>query len=59
MGGINCKRMFAQLDIINMAWLYITEMAVYRRDKAEYQNIYKRNKPICPNLVEDYQRILK
>jgi hypothetical protein len=47
-------RILPVLDVINTAWEYILEVAQYRQDKEAYQILYNRDRPILPNLIEDF-----
>lgn len=47
-------RLLPQLDVLDMTWQYIIEVAVYRQDPAEYEREFKRVHPIPPNLIEEF-----
>src|SRR3990167_7229156 len=44
-------RLLPQLDIIDLVWQYIIEVAAYRRDTEEYERVYKQKMPKIPNLI--------
>ncbi len=47
-------RLLPQLDIIDIMWQHITEIAMYRQDAEQYDRIYKRKRPIPPNLIDEF-----
>ena len=47
-------RLFPLLDMINTGREFILEIALYRQDKGAYKAKYNREKPISPNLLEEY-----
>ena len=47
-------RLFPLLDMINTGREFILEIALYRQDAGAYKAKYSREKPISPNLLEEY-----
>lgn len=47
-------RLFPILDMIRIGRLYVLEIALYRQDKEEYKRIFKRTRPIPPDLLDEY-----
>ncbi len=46
-------RMFPLLDIINAGQQYCLEIALFRQDPEEYEYLFKKARPIMPNLLDD------
>lgn len=49
-------RLLPQLDVLNMMWAYVIEIAFYRQDADEYQEIFDKEVPIPPNPVNEFIR---
>ena len=47
-------KLLPQLDIIDLVWQYITEIAAYRLDAVEYERVYKHKRPTPPNLIDEF-----
>ena len=47
-------RLLPQLDIIDLMWQHLIEIAVFRQDADEYEQIYNRKRPIPPNLIDEF-----
>ena len=46
-------RLFPMLDVINLGRQYCLEIAIYRQDADEYKRLFKRLRPVAPNLLEE------
>ena len=47
-------RLLPQLEIINIMWSYVIEVAFYRQDADEYERVYMQKKPATPNLLDEF-----
>ncbi len=47
-------RLFPQLDMINAGRAYVLEIALYRQDKEAYKEEFGRERPIPPNLLDEF-----
>jgi hypothetical protein len=47
-------RLLPQLDLIDLVWQYAIEIAAYRQDASEYEEVYNKKKPIPPNLIDEF-----
>ncbi|KKL61467.1 hypothetical protein LCGC14_2195020 [marine sediment metagenome] len=47
-------RLFPQLDIIDLMWQHVIEVATFRQDQDNYARVYGRPRPIPPNLIEEF-----
>ena len=47
-------RLLPSLDLINTMWQYALEIATYRQDMERYEETYKREQPVPPNLMDEY-----
>jgi len=47
-------RYFPMLDTINLGRQYCMEVAIYRQDKKVYKVKFNKEKPIMPNLLEEF-----
>lgn len=47
-------RLLPQLDVIDVAWDYVIQIAVFRQDSTEYERVYKQRRPIPPNFISDF-----
>jgi len=47
-------KLLPQLDIIDMVWQYVIEIAAYRQNAVEYEKVYSRRQPQTPNLIEAF-----
>ncbi len=47
-------RWFPQLDMINTMRKYCLEIAYYRENKAHYQKLYKRIRPVSPDALDEF-----
>src|SRR3972149_5906509 len=47
-------KLLPQLDVIDLVWQYIVEIAAYRQDAVEYERVYKYKRPVVPNLIDEF-----
>ncbi len=47
-------RLFPQLDIIDLMWQHVIEVATFRQDQDNYALVYGRARPVPPNLIEEF-----
>lgn len=47
-------RLLPQLDVINLMWSNVIEIATFRQDAVLYAELYKRDKPVHPNLYDEF-----
>ncbi len=47
-------KLLPQLDIIDLVWQYIIEVAAYRLNTKEYERVYKQKMPKVPNLIDEF-----
>ncbi len=47
-------RLLPQLDIIDLMWQHVIEVATFRQDQDAYAVAYGRPRPIPPNLIEEF-----
>src|SRR3990172_91365 len=47
-------KLLPQLDVIDLVWQYIVEIAAYRLDAVEYERVYKHKRPTPPNLIDEF-----
>ena len=47
-------RLLPQLDIVDVMWQHIIEIALFRQDAGEYEQEFKRGRPIPPNLINEF-----
>lgn len=47
-------RLLPQLDMIGLVWQYCIEIALCRQNYEDYESTYKRDKPIPPNLLDEF-----
>lgn len=47
-------RLLPQLDIIDMMWQYVLEVALFRYDAKEYERQFGQERPIPPNLIDEF-----
>ncbi len=47
-------RLLPQLDIIDLVWQYIIEVAIYRQNNVEYKRLYERDEPVPPSLLGEF-----
>jgi len=47
-------RIFPILDLINAGRQHVIEIAVYRQDSEAYKKLFKKPRPILPNLLDEY-----
>jgi len=47
-------KLLPQLDIFDLMWQHYIELATYRQDVEEYEDIYKKEAPIFPNLIDEF-----
>lgn len=48
-------RLFPQLDMINLGRRYCLEVAYYRQDKENFKRLFKKDSPIQPDLIDEFQ----
>ena len=46
-------RLFPVIEIINHLWSDVLEVAYYRQNKDEYQRVFKKKRPLSPNLLAE------
>ena len=47
-------RLLPQLNIISLQWDHTLEIALYRQDSNEYERLFEKKQPVCPNLLDEY-----
>ncbi len=47
-------RLLPQLDIIDLMWQYVIEVATFRQDQANYSTVYGKVRPTPPNLISEF-----
>lgn len=47
-------RLLPQLDIIDLSWKHVLEIATYRQDADEYKAQFKQDKPVPPSLIDEF-----
>ena len=47
-------RLLPQLDIIDLVWQYIVEIGTYRQDSKLYKELYNKEVPEPPNLIDEF-----
>ncbi len=47
-------RLFPLIDVINTGRQYCLEVAVYRQNADEYSRVFKKKRPISPNLLDEF-----
>ncbi len=47
-------RLLPQLDIIDLMWQHVIEVATFRQDQDAYARVYGRPRPVPPNLIEEF-----
>ncbi len=47
-------RLLPQLDIIALMWQNVIEIAAFRQDTVEYAKVYKRTRPVAPDLHDEF-----
>lgn len=47
-------RLLPQLDIVDVMWQYVFEVALFRQDATEYERVFGKERPIPPNLIEEF-----
>lgn len=47
-------RLFPLIDIINTGRQYCLEVAVFRQSADEYLKVFKKKRPISPNLLDEF-----
>src|SRR4030043_641351 len=45
-------RLLPQLDIIDMMWRYLIEIASFRQDADEYEKVFKKKRPVPPSIID-------
>ena len=45
-------RLLPQLDMVELVWQHVIEVATYRQDSVEYARLYKMEQPIPPNIID-------
>lgn len=43
-----------QLDIVDMVWQYAIEVALFRQDANEYEQLFGKKRPVPPNLIDEF-----
>lgn len=43
-----------QLDIVDVVWQYVIEVALFRQDTKEYERVFEKKRPIPPNLIDEF-----
>tara|TARA_Y100000310_G_C20670663_1_gene810088 strand:- start:882 stop:1391 length:510 start_codon:yes stop_codon:yes gene_type:complete len=44
-------RLFPIINVINLVWMDVLEIAYYRQDKDEYKRVFGKSRPVSPNLL--------
>jgi len=47
-------RLLPQLDIIDMVWQHVIEVAFFRQNVDEYKRLFERDEPIPPALIGEF-----
>ncbi len=47
-------RLLPMLGVIDTTWEHFIEIATYRQDADTYKNLYFKEKPVPPNLMQEY-----
>jgi len=47
-------RLLPTLDVLNLAWLEVIEIASFRQDSVEYARIFEKKKPVPSNLIDEF-----
>lgn len=47
-------RLLPQLDILDIVWQHITEIALFRQDSDEYEHMFEKKRPVPPNLIDEF-----
>lgn len=47
-------RLLPQLDIMDVVWQHIVEIALFRQDAEEYERVFEKARPIPPNLIDEF-----
>lgn len=47
-------RLLPQLDVVDLMWQYVIEVAAYRQDADYFLKTYKRKRPSLPSLIEEF-----
>ena len=47
-------RLLPTLDVLNLAWLEVIEIACFRQDSGDYERLFKKKKPKPSNLIDEY-----
>lgn len=47
-------KLLPQLDIVNGMLHYVVEIAQFRQNQAVYYKLYKRARPLCPDVFDDF-----
>jgi len=46
-------RLFPVIDVLNIMWADVLEVAHYRQDKDEYRRVFRRSKPVSLNWLAE------
>ncbi len=47
-------RLLPPLDVFDMMWHYVIEIAAYRQDSVAYKAVFKKDRPIPPNPIDEF-----
>lgn len=47
-------KLLPQLDIVDAMWQYVIEVAAYRQDSDIYKEVFKKDRPTPPSLIDDF-----
>jgi len=47
-------RLLPQLDLVNSLWTHVIEIATYRQSSDKYKELYKKDKPTPPPLLDEF-----
>lgn len=47
-------RLLPQLDMVALMWQYVIEVALYRQDNGEYERLFRRKRPLLPDLHSEF-----
>jgi len=48
-------RLFPQLDMVSLGRRYVLEIAAYRQNKEIYKKVFKQDRPVPPDLIDELQ----
>ncbi len=48
-------RLLPQLDVIDLVWQELIEIAAFCQDSEEYERVFQKKRPTPPNLIEEFK----